>query len=125
MTALAARPLDDPRLALADRIARRVMGQSAVDPATRDAVSLLTASADPDRAGRLAVRPGELGPLVERLAVWALHRAPDEAVARAEQILDGDDLAPGAAPAAHAHAPIDVIAPADAAAEAPMQPACC
>lgn len=88
MTALASRPLDSPRFALADRIARRVMGQTPVDPATREAVSLLTASADPDRAERLAIRPGEPGVLVERLAVWALHRVPDDAVALAGQILD-------------------------------------
>lgn len=88
MTALASRPLDSPRFALADRIARRVMGQAPVDLATREAVSLLTASADPERAERLAVRPGEPGALVERLAVWALHRAPDAAVALADQILD-------------------------------------
>lgn len=88
MTAPAPRTMDSPRFALADRIARRVMGQTPVDAATREAVTLLTASADPGRAERLAVRPGEPGPLVERLAVWALHRAPDDAVARADQILD-------------------------------------
>lgn len=88
MTSLASRTMDSPRFALADRIARRVMGQTPVDAATREAVTVLTASADPGRAERLAVRPGEPGPLVERLAVWALHRASDEAVTRADQILD-------------------------------------
>ncbi len=110
MTALESRPLDSPRFALADRIARRVMGQRSVDLATRQAVSLLTADADPERAERLAVRPGEPGPLVERLAVWALHRASDEAVVRADRVLDGQHLAP-------------VLA--DAEAEASLQVACC
>lgn len=107
MTSLASRTMDSPRFALADRIARRVMGQTPVDAPTREAVTLLTASADPGRAERLAVRPGEPGPLVERLAVWALHRASDDAVARADQILDeglpgGSDDLPGAAEPARA-----------------------
>lgn len=117
MTALTPRPLDNPRLALADRIARRLIGRSRVDTATREAVTLLTASADPGRAERLAVRPGEPGPLVERLAVWALRRVPDDAVARAERILDADALLSGPepvsgrgstrAPAGSADAPAD------------------
>ena len=82
-------PWDTTRFALADAIARRVADDREVDVATREAVTALTTSADPDRADRLDVREGEPGPLVERLAVWALHHATDEAVVTAATILDG------------------------------------
>lgn len=122
MTALESRPLDTPRFALADRIARRVMGQRSVDTATREAVSLLTADADPERAERLAVRPDEPGPLVERLAVWALHRASDEAVARADQVLDSQP--PAAVPDLARH-PARRAADAPVGVEASLHAACC
>lgn len=101
MSARRAHTLDDARFALADRIARRVTGSTPADPATRAAVSELTASADPGRAERLAVRAGEPGALVERLAVWALHRAADDAVVRAGRILDADGRTSVPDPATH------------------------
>lgn len=87
--------LDSHHFALLDRIARRLAPGTPVDEPTRRAVSLLTAAADPPRADRLAVRPGEPAVLVQRLAVWALRRVPDDAVASAAAILD-DDGAPTA-----------------------------
>lgn len=83
-------PWDTTRFSLADAIARRVADGHEVDVTTREAVTALTTSADPARADRLAVRAGEPAPLVERLAVWALHHATDEAVVTAATILDGD-----------------------------------
>lgn len=79
--------LDQSRFSLAATVAGRVAGRRTADPVTRRAVAVLTASADPARADRLAPRPDEPAPLVERLAVWALPRASDDAVAHATCIL--------------------------------------
>jgi hypothetical protein len=109
-------PWDTTRFALADAIARRVADDREVNVATREAVTALTTSADPDRADRLAVRDGEPGPLVERLAVWALHHATDEAVVAAATILDGDrepvhaDRTAAMAPAAAGMRPVGELA---------------
>lgn len=81
--------LDTPHFALLDRLVRRMADDGHADPRTRAAVDVLTSAADPDRADRLAIRPGEAPALVERLAVWALRRAPVEAVADADAVLDG------------------------------------
>ncbi len=86
MTATAPQVLDTARFDLLDRIVARLR-DGEVDDATRRAVSLLTAVADPDRARRLAVRPGEPTVLVERLAVWALRRVDDETVTAAADLL--------------------------------------
>ncbi len=77
-----------PQLALLDRLARRMAGGHVPDDVRR-VVDVLTAAADPGRADLLAVRPGEPAVLIERLAVWALHRTTREAVAAATRILDG------------------------------------
>lgn len=82
------RPYDSARFQLLDRITRRLVGCRTADPTTRSAVAVLTASASPARADRLAPGPGEPSALVERLAAWALHRADDAAVARARAVLD-------------------------------------
>ena len=83
----APRTLDTPDFALLDRLVRR-MADAGVDDRVRRTVDALTTAADPDRAGRLAIRPTEAPVLVERLAVWALRRVDDGAVARATTILD-------------------------------------
>lgn len=86
---MSARTLQDRHFALLDTLVRRMADTDGVDETARRAVTALTASADPARADRLAVRPGEPAVLVERLAAWALRRASDDAVARARRILDG------------------------------------
>lgn len=86
MCATAPQTLDTPRFDLLDRIVGRLR-DGEVDDATRRAVSQLTAVANPDRASRLAVRPGEPAVMVERLAVWALRRVDDEAVTVAADLL--------------------------------------
>lgn len=88
MTAPAPRTMDTQHFALLDEISRRMADHRQVDDLTRLVVTALTEAADPQRADRLAVQPGEAPALVERLAVWALRRAPDDAVARATRILD-------------------------------------
>lgn len=80
-------PLDTPHFALLDLIVRRLRDHGVTDD-VRLAVDQLTASAAPDRAGRLAVRPLESPVLVERLAVWALHRASPDAMGRATELLE-------------------------------------
>lgn len=90
-------PLDTPHLALLDRLVRRLADDGRADAVTRAAVDVLTASASPDRADRLAVGPTEAPALVERLAAWALGRASIDAVARAERVLDGNVPAPALA----------------------------
>lgn len=97
-------PLDTPHLALLDMIATRLAGHRVVDELTRQAVAILTADADPDRADRLAIQPGEPAPLVERLAAWALARAPDDAVEQARRLLE-DGQARVVDAAGHGHAP--------------------
>lgn len=86
MIATAPQALDTARFDLLDRIVARLR-DGEVDDVTRRVVSQLTAVADPDRAWRLAVRPGEPPVLVERLAVWALRRVDDEAVTEAADLL--------------------------------------
>lgn len=86
MSATAPQPLDSARFDLLDRIVGRLR-DGEVDDATRRTVSLLTAVTNPDRAPRLAVRPGEPAVMVERLAVWALRRVDDETVAAAADLL--------------------------------------
>lgn len=88
MTAAAPRTLDAPHFTLLDQIVRRLSDRPHVDDLTRLAVTVLTSAADPECADRLAVRPGEPPVLVERLAVWALRRAPDHAVSQAARILE-------------------------------------
>ncbi len=80
--------LDHPRFALAAAVARRLAGRRVADPLTLQAVAVLTASADPARAERLRPRANEPAPLVERLMVWALPLADDDAVRRAAAVLD-------------------------------------
>lgn len=80
--------LDTPHFALLDRLVRRMEDDRHADPVTRAAVDVLTAAAAPDRAARLAVRPGEPVVLVQRLAVWALRRVPADVVAEAAHVLD-------------------------------------
>lgn len=90
MAAHAPHTFDTHHLVLLDRIARRLAGRGRTDDDVRDAVTLLTADADPVRADRLAVHPGESPVLVERLAAWALRHASDGAVEAANRILDGE-----------------------------------
>ena len=56
-------------------------------PEALAAVTLLTASADPRRADRLRPGAGEPAALVERLAVWALHRVDAGTVLLAHELL--------------------------------------
>ena len=65
-----------------------------VDATVRASVDVLTADAVPDRAARLAVRPTEPAVLVERLAVWAMHRASESALAEAREVLERGATAP-------------------------------
>ncbi|MBW3665602.1 MAG: hypothetical protein KY469_21105 [Actinobacteria bacterium] len=81
-------PLDTPDFALLDRLVHRLGADGHVSDDVRRAVDLLTAAAAPERADRLAVRPGEPPAIVERLAVWALARTTDAAVATATGLLD-------------------------------------
>jgi hypothetical protein len=90
MPSRARHPLDTPHFALLDMIATRLAGRRVVDEVTRQAVTILTTDADPDRADRLAIRPGEPAPLVERMAAWALARATDAAVEQARRVLEGE-----------------------------------
>ena len=83
---------------LLDRIVQRLT-DGAVDEATRRAVTALTTAADPARADRLAVRPGEPAPLVERLTVWALRRTDAETMQAAHQLLDATSDDPVDTPA--------------------------
>lgn len=83
------RTLDTRHFALLDDLVRRMAAHDGPDERTRAAVDVLTAAADPDRADRLAIRAGEPAPLVERLAVWALLRAPEDAVTAAAAVLAG------------------------------------
>jgi hypothetical protein len=92
-------PLETPHFALLDRLVQRMARHDRVDARTREAVSLLTATADPRGADRLAVRAGEPPVLVERLAVWALKRVDTDAVARAAAVLEGRPVPIAAAPA--------------------------
>lgn len=78
--------LDAPHSALLDRLAGRMLDGHVPDDVRR-AVDVLTAAADPRRADRLAVGPGEPPVVVERLAVWALRRTTDRAVATATRML--------------------------------------
>jgi hypothetical protein len=96
--------LDTPHFALLDTIARRLAHQAVVDELTRQAVSVLTTDADPDRADRLAIRPGEPAPLVERMAAWALARATYAAVEQARRLLE-DGQAEEAVTAGHGREP--------------------
>lgn len=80
--------LDTRRFALLDRLVRRMDRDGQVTDEVREAVDMLTAAADPARADRLAVQPGEPAVLTERLAVWALRRTTDRAVADATRLLD-------------------------------------
>lgn len=89
--------LDTPHLALLDRLVRRMADDGHADTMTRAAVDVLTAAAAPDRADRLALLPTEPPALVERLAAWALRRAPIDAVTHAERVLDGQVAAPAPA----------------------------
>lgn len=87
---MARRPgtLDTTRRALLDRIVRRMDRDGHATDEVRQAVDALTAAADPNRAARLAVGPGEPPVLVERLTVWALRRTTDQAVAHATRMLE-------------------------------------
>lgn len=97
--------LEASRLALLQRLVRRMDAHGQVTDEVRRVVDLLTSVAAPDRADRLAVGTGEAPALVERLAAWALHRTSDQAVAHATQILDGGEPSPAAAQASHRPAP--------------------
>ena len=79
-------PLTSAGIALLDALAPHLAGP-VTTPESRRAVTVLTAAADPARADRLRPREGEPGPLVGRLAVWALHRVDDDVVAVARLAL--------------------------------------
>jgi hypothetical protein len=68
---------------------RALHGRAQVSPQVLDAVGLLTATADPDRAGRLRPGPTEPAALVERLAVWALRQVDEDSVVLAHALLLG------------------------------------
>ncbi|MEE8600845.1 hypothetical protein [Euzebya tangerina] len=73
---------------LIGRIHALTDGQRVASPGLREAVAVLTAAAEPDRAERLHPRSGEPPALVARLAVWAARRVDDTTVLRASAILD-------------------------------------
>lgn len=83
-----------PDVALLDRLVHRMAADGHADARTRAAVDALTAAAAPDRADRLAVGPADAPVLVERLAAWAVRRAPLAAIAEADALLDGHLPAP-------------------------------
>ena len=68
-------------------LSARLRDRTTAPPEVLDAVALLTATADPDRALRLRPRSGEPAALVERLAVWALHRVDAGTVLLAHEVL--------------------------------------
>ncbi len=80
--------LDTPHFALLDRLVRRMADRGHADTLTRFVVDVLTSTADPHRADRLATRATEAPAMVERLAVWALQRVDAATVARASALLD-------------------------------------
>lgn len=84
----ATRSLDTPDFALLHDLVTRLQTAGTPDVAVREAVDVLTAAADPERADRLAIRAGEPPVLVERLAVWALKRVPPHVAGRAAAVLD-------------------------------------
>lgn len=94
--------LPDPAFPFLAELARRLDGRPTAPAEVLAAVALLTATADPERADRL--RPGAAEPaaLVERLAVWALHRV-DAGTARLahELLLQADEPATVAVPCHH------------------------
>ena len=83
------RVLDSMHFALLGQLVRR-LAECGLSDDVRAAVDTLTASAHPARADQLALGPNEPTVLAERLAVWALHRASDDAIALAERHLSGD-----------------------------------
>lgn len=79
--------MDTTAFPLLSEIHRRLDGRDTAPAEVRDAVALLTAVADPERAARLRPGPGEPAVLVERLAVWALRQVGPQAVAAADAVL--------------------------------------
>lgn len=80
------RVLDSTHFALLGQLIQR-MREHGLSDEVRAAVDTLTASANPARADQLAIGPNEPTVLVERLAVWALHRASEEAISSAGRLL--------------------------------------
>lgn len=98
-TDTAPHPLPDPAFGFLAELARRLDGQPTAPADALAAVALLTATADPSRADRLHPGAGEPAALVERLAVWALHRVDADTVVLAHHLLTADAaLAPLARP---------------------------
>lgn len=91
-------PLGTGHLQMLARFVERTVNDGAVADDVRRAVDVITSAAAPHRAARLAVRPGEPVPLVERLLVWGLHRTTDEALAHAMQLLTGAPCHPRTQP---------------------------
>ncbi len=82
--------MDRPAFAFLVDLHARLDGRRYAPHEVLDAVAYLTSAADPDRAERLRPRAGEPAPLVERLAVWALHRVEDDVVVTAHALLAGE-----------------------------------
>ena len=94
MTALTTTPtthsLDDRRVLVLDALTRHLHDHG-VDDTARDTVHTLLHGAGPEARTRLAVHRGDTAVLVERLAAWALRRAPEHALDRAVDVLLGPD----------------------------------
>lgn len=89
MTAPTTHSLDDRRVLVLDALARHLHDHG-VDATARDTVHTLLHGTGPGSEARLAVRRGDTPVLVERLAAWALRRAPEDALDRAVDVLLGD-----------------------------------
>lgn len=105
------RVLDSTHFALLGQLLRR-MAESGLSDEVRAAVDTLTASAHPARADQLALGPHEPTVLVERLAVWALHRASGDAIALAGRLLAGDHPDSAGSPTSPSSPGATVVRPA-------------
>lgn len=85
--------LPDPAFPFMTQLSRQLKARSTASTEVLQAVGLLTATADPARAERLRPRAGEPPALIERLAVWALHRVDADTIVLAHQLLHPSTVA--------------------------------
>ncbi|HUG86665.1 MAG TPA: hypothetical protein VMM13_19000 [Euzebya sp.] len=79
--------LPDPAFRFLSQLSSQLDGRSSAPDDVLRAVGLLTATADPGRAARLRPRAGEPPALIQRLAVWALHRVDSDTIVLAHRLL--------------------------------------
>jgi hypothetical protein len=85
------RQLPTPAFPFLADLSSRLEGRETATPDVLQAVALLTATADPERADRLRPRAGEPAALVLRLAAWALRQVDAGTVLLAHSMLQHDD----------------------------------